>query len=93
MENIFHKIDNNPEQARDVIVSFLKGQLGALTGDMTSAIDAAYSIAGLAGTDFVRSLDPIDPIDEIFTIAGELEINPDDSENLRKEIIDKIRSL
>lgn len=33
------------------------------------------------------------PLDEILTIAGELESNPSDADELRKELIEKIESL
>ncbi len=44
-------------------------------------------------TRYGRSLTPDNPINEIVTIAGELEINPKNADDLRRELISKIEKL
>jgi|GEM_PF-1510638 len=67
-------------------------------GDIVQAkpdmdLEIAYKIAGFMATDYVRFHNSNKRINEIFTIAGELEINPEDRDELRKELIEKINSL
>lgn len=93
MKDIFNEIDDNPNEARSELITFLKSQTDSLRVTNAGAINTAYQIAGLMATDFARTLGPDDPIDEIFTIAGELEINPPDSDELRKELLEKIQAL
>lgn len=92
-DDIFDAINNDPHNARSRLIAYLKSQTSLLNTTDTKSIDCAYRIAGLAATDFARTLDPNDPIDEIFTIAGELEINPPDADELRKELLEKIQAL
>ncbi len=81
------------ERARAQFILFLKNKLVPLNGDINDATKVAYEIAGLMSTDFAQSLSTSDSIDEILTIAGELEINPHNAEELRVELIEKIQSL
>lgn len=80
------------ENRRD-LVKFLKDSVVTLRLHPESTARVAYSIAGLFATDFARNLPEGDPIDEILTIAGELEIDPEDAEHLRNELIEKIDTL
>jgi len=94
MNEIFRELNQDrTEAARAKFILYLKDQLVRLNGDMADAIKGAYEIAGLMATDFAQSIDSSDPIDEILTIAGELEVNPDNGEELRKELIEKIKQL
>lgn len=93
IDDFFNEIDRNEDDARETLVRFLKSQLARLDNDTPDAIRAAYEIAGLIATDFARTLNASDPIDEILTIAGELEINPDNAAELREELIEKISRL
>lgn len=91
---LFDRIDELPdEQSRAEIISFLQEQLPALSSDLERSIEAAYSIAGLMATNYSRNLKDDDPIDEILIIAGELEVNPKNAEELRKELMVKIEAL
>lgn len=95
MNDIFHEIDSlDKTHARLTLVAYLKDATTEQLGnDPEQRVSAAYKIAGLMATDFAQSLDPSDPINEIFTIAGELEINPPEATELHRELIDKINSL
>lgn len=92
--NDLHAIDYLPkEESRIKVTTFLKEQLVPLSGDLDQAVGAAYGIAGLMATDYARNLKTGDRIDEILSIAGELEIYPDNAEELRGELIAKITAL
>ncbi len=75
------------------LVLELKKIAATLQAHPEQAPNIAYSIAGLMAADFARKLPPDDPIDEILTIAGELEINPDNADRLRMELVQKIKML
>lgn len=93
IDDLFDEIGRNEDDAREKLVRFLKSQLARLDNDTPDAVQAAYEIAGLMATDFARTLNTSDPVDEILTIAGELEINPDNAPELREELIEKISRL
>ena len=94
MSEIFQELnDSNAEDNRSKLILYLKDKITQLNGDIAEAVAAAYEIAGLMSTDYGQSLSSSDPIDEILTIAGELEINPNDAESLRKELIEKIQLI
>lgn len=94
MDNIYERIDNlSNEQSRAEITSYLKALLPTLLGGLEQSISAAYSIAGLMATEYARNLKNDDPIDEILTIAGELEIGPPNAQELRQELVSKIEAL
>jgi len=78
---------------RDLLVEALKDLASNLARNPKKDAEIAYYIAGLLATDYARTLKPGDPIDEILTIAGELEINPDNAIELRSELVQKINSL
>jgi len=74
-------------------VNFLKQSAQTLIEKPISTPEIAYAITALLATDFIKSLDDNDPIHEVLTIAGELEINPDNADELRAELIDTILQL
>lgn len=76
-----------------IAIEYLQEWASILEQDASQDTQAAYSIAGLMATEFAQQLPPESPIDEILIIAGELEVNPEDSEKLHQELIMKIRSL
>lgn len=90
----FQSIDEVPRsEARTQMVQFIKEQAVRLRGDPDQAARIAYEIAGLMATEFAHTLDDSDPLDEILTIAGELEINPKNADELYEELIEKIDQL
>lgn len=94
MIEIFRELNQEePSKARVEFTLYLKSALPQLNGEISEAVKTAYEITGLMNTDFAQSLDTSDPINEILTIAGELEVNPDNADDLRKELIVKIREL
>ena len=94
MNEDYSKIESaSLDEVREVFVTILKSYLDALEGDLATALQASYQIAGLMATDYARTLKDADPIDKILTIAGELEVNPSNAEDLRQELIQKINLL
>ena len=92
--DFFQSIDRlSGEESRKNVVNFLKDQVISLRNEPERVSEVAYSIAGLMATDFARNLNKDDPLDTITAIAGELEINSSDSDELRKELIDAIEAL
>ena len=79
--------------AREDLVSVLKKLSAAMIDQPDSTVETAYRIVGLASTDYVRQLSDGDVIDEIMTIAGELEVNPPNADELRDELIRAIEVL
>lgn len=76
--------------AREQLIVTLKGLGDELEQSIEDSASIAYKIAGFMATKYARSLEEGSPIDEILTIAGELEVNPDNVDELRQELIAKI---
>jgi len=94
IETLFSNGDElSDRQKRGIVVNFLKETGEALIKGEISPTTAAYDIAGLSGSSFVINLPASDPLNEIFTIAGELEVNPVDATDLTTELIAKIAEL
>lgn len=98
-EQLFDKL-NNPVLIKDetqklrlLLISVLKDFAYALERNPGSGTEIAYKIAGIMATEFARCLNENDTIDEILTIAGELEVNPQNADELREELIKKIDML
>lgn len=94
-EKIFHAltVPSDLDGQRLLLIEYLDDAATYMATNPSEAMRVAYDIAGLMATDYVRSLDPSDPIDAIFVIAGELETRPADSVILTQELIDRIRNL
>lgn len=90
-EHLTHESDI--AKSRQMVVSYMKSLLPLFETLSSDTYNAAYELAGLMATDYARRLNSDDPIDEILTIAGELEINPPNSESLAREISEKIKHL
>lgn len=82
-----------PTDARDVLINSLRSFADEINQNPQKSIEISYAIAGLMATEYAQHLAPNDPIDEILTIAGELEINPPNADSLRHELVQKIREL
>ncbi|MFF0492841.1 hypothetical protein ACFYTQ_27740 [Nocardia sp. NPDC004068] len=80
-------------EARAHMTQFLKEQAVRLRDEPGQALQIAYEIAGLMATEFARTLGDDDPLDEVLTIAGELEVDPENADELYKELIEKIGQL
>ncbi|MCX4098027.1 hypothetical protein [Nocardia sp. alder85J] len=81
------------EKARSGLTWHIKSQLPYFQVLSDDTFDAAYDLAGLMTTDYVRSLPDDDPLLGILALAGELEIKPPGSEKLAREIAAKIATL
>jgi hypothetical protein len=91
---MFNRLDGTDSTtARREFIGYLQTASQKIESDKASAPKVAYSIAGMFATDFAHNLDENDPLTEIMTIAGELEINPNDVEELRRELVRKICEL
>lgn len=73
-------------------IEYLKDTLPRLESSTEEAVKAAYDIFGTYTMDY-KLLGQDKKIEEIATIAGELEINPQNAADLQKELIEKISKL
>lgn len=95
-DNLFRSLDtlnDTSQDSKEELISFLRGEATKLRLHPERSIEIAYTITGLLATNFARALPENDPIDEILTIAGELEVNPENADELRDELIRKIGAL
>lgn len=81
------------EKSRQLVVSYIKNQKKYFTVLNDDTYVAAYRLAGLMATDYIRGLAEDDPIVPLLVIAGELEIKPDDSNKLMTELYNGIETL
>ena len=89
--DIYTRISSEKDDlnARSTIVDFLKEEVKHLDPD------SFYTIAGLLSTDFAQKLPNNDPLEEILTLAGELEVSSDQTAekiNLLTSLINKLES-
>lgn len=95
MNDIFNQINlaSTSEQSRQLLVAYLKESIPAIEESSEKSVVCAYAITGIMATDYARTLATDDPIEEILSIAGELETNPTNTEELRRELASKIKAL
>lgn len=77
IEEVYSILDGgrSTREKRESAVAYLLDCAGTLTGDPEQRSKTAYNIAGLMSTSFGRSLKDDDCIEEIFALAGELEVS------------------
>ncbi|HMH70019.1 MAG TPA: hypothetical protein VK502_01345 [Candidatus Saccharimonadales bacterium] len=93
-QEIFNALErDNTMTTRQHLIGFLDDVLLTLKSDKQAAPMVAYEIAGMLSTHFSRSLPEGDPLLEIMIIAGELEVESEDTEELTQELIKKIEAL
>ena len=80
-------------KARHEVIAFIKQEMRNFITLSEDTYKSAYALAGLMATDYVRSLPESDPIVDLLDTAGELEIAPPNSEDLRKDILQKIELI
>ena len=76
IEKIYSALDgdgNIPEK-RKAAINYLQECVDNLPNDPGERLKVAYKIAGLMSTNFALSLEDNDDIDQILTLAGELEV-------------------
>ena len=76
------EIESNSKVKRREFIHYIKGTIDLMECDMKSRAGIAYNIVGLWGSKYRYEIDDGSDIDEILTIAGELELdetgkNPD----------------
>lgn len=92
-EKLFIKLNSETSsETYENILSFLRYSHRELLQDPDQTPEIAYAITGLSATNYVRSLDNSDPLNEIFDIAGELEVEPENIK-LKNELLTAIDQL
>ena len=93
------EIQNNIETISDsdkkrlLVTNYLTSCLPILT-DSKDYLDAViYNIAGLASTEYIQSLAEDDEINDIITIAGEMEVPADNNQDNLDLLINLIKNL
>lgn len=71
-ESLDRGFDINSKRAE--LMTYLKDSVNELPDNDDERREIAYNIAGLLSTDFARNLSENDILEEILTLAGELEI-------------------
>lgn len=90
-ESTYNSLDQRkPHEARAALISFLSEILPDLTSGEQPAPEIAYVITCMMSSNFAHTLKDDDPPMEIMTIAGELEITPKNTQDLTRELIEKI---
>ena len=87
---LFHRFSEQPAlspEDRAELITELKKQAERLEHSSHLTTQISYGIAGLMATDFAHQLAVNDPLEEVFTISGELETCPDNADELRTELI------
>lgn len=84
---------SDARKARGELIAYLKAETQHMIPSSEDTYASAYILAGLMATDYVRTLSDEDPIIDILTIAGELEISPPNSEELAADLVQKVQSL
>lgn len=81
IEKLHSSLDNETisNTQRQELIAYLKASIDTLPEDEGDRRTVAYEIAGLLSTHFAKSLDSHDTLDEILTLAGELEV-PDEND-------------
>ncbi len=93
-DTYFRSIDKLPiQESRQNVIAFLKAHIDALRSDSDKSSEIAYVIAGHMATKFAQGLEEDDALIIVMTIAGELEVNPSNSDELRHHLIQAIEKL
>ena len=92
-DKLFTKLNSETSsETYENILSFLRHSHRELLQNPDQTPKIAYAITGLLATDYIRNLDEADPLNEIFTIAGELEAEPENIK-LKNELLVAIDQL
>lgn len=94
-DNIHEKLYNieDLERSRQLVLDYVKEQQKYFTVLNDDTYLAAYKLAGLMATDYIRSLPENDPVVPLLDIAGELEVKPKESQQLMVELHNGIEAL
>lgn len=92
-ESLYEILNNEASDSRTALLEYLMQAANEMEEHRDLTKEIAYNIAGLMATDFARDLADGDPIEEILTIAGELEVMPQNHDALRAELVTKIKAL
>ena len=72
--------DHSNSEKRSLLISYLKEQIESLSQQNDERTKVAYEIAGLMSTRYIKSLNSDDILEQILSLAGELEIKESASE-------------
>lgn len=70
-------VESYKSTQRGELIDYLKTAIKTLPESKSDRSNFAYNVAGLLSTNFAQSLDSNDSLDNILTMAGELEIPND----------------
>lgn len=95
IEKLYNSLDDNinPEINKNELITYLKSCAQLLLSDKTNRAGVAYEIAGLMSTKYARSLENDSELDEILTMAGELETEDASNDDRWMELVNKINDL
>lgn len=89
--NLYNRLNDSSKDARenrDLLVAHLKVLAERINPNTIDTV--VYEIAGLLSTSYARSLSENDPLEDILTLAGELEVPSEDKDekiNTLKQLI------
>ena len=90
--NTIEKITDSDDK-RLLVTNYLTSCLPILESDREYLNKVIYNIAGLMSTEYIQSLAESDEINEILTIAGEMENPTDNNQDNLDLLIALIKSL
>lgn len=95
IEKLHNSLDkeSTPNIQRQELITHLKATVDTLPENEDERRAIAYDIAGLLSTHFAKSLDSNDLLDQILTLAGELEVPNQNDTNRWTEFNNLIQEL
>lgn len=95
IEKLYNSLDKEStlNTQRQELITYLKTVVNALPENEDIRRTIAYDVAGLLSTHFAKSLDSSDLLDQILTLAGELEVPNQNDANKWAEFYSLIQKL
>ncbi len=93
-KTIYDFLDNNPDnnQNRLALINYLKNNIQSL-GDNEKYSETVYNMAGMMSANYVHSLPDDDILMQILTLAGELEVEDENTNENLNHLIYLINQL
>lgn len=95
INKLLHSLDGglSPDKKRQELIAYLKTCVDTLPSDEDGRQAIAYNMTSLLSTDYARSLTGTDTVDEVLTLAGELEVPDDNSSAKWTELCKLVHAL
>lgn len=95
INELYEKLDSAiPQREKEqLLTAYLQVQLADLPADEETRHQIAYDITGLMSTKFARSLPEESLFEEIFDLAGELEVEDEQNERRWGELQGLVNEL